>query len=264
MRLRECKFTLRGLYIYLQVPIDKPFAAHDLLLRFMGIETLTAAGDASRIASRLGSATNNGEAVIGKIAPDGGTLPAVISQQEEAAAAAASSAAAAVDLADTLGQPVDKERELLYGPRRSAVLVLIIVTVILTLYALLRWRARQRRLKGWQPRTSLARHGLVHSSSAQSLNRWSGGHGHGYGNGGTPTSATTAGKAKRFRDSISLSDVNLFERMEGREAEDRDGYGHGGRDDGMDEVARTVFAIDEESEAEGSGDDDPSQVQRRR
>ena len=226
-----------------QVPIDKPYAAHDLLLRFTGTEALAAAGDPSRIPSRIGEASNNAEAVIGKVLPDGGTLPAVISQQEQAAAAAASSAAAAVDLADLEGQPIDKERELMYGPRRTVVLVLIILSVTLAIYGLLRWRARQRRLKGWQPRSSLARQGMVHS---QSYNRWNGGNSHG----GTPTSAK-GGKGKRPRESINMTEVNLLKRIEAHEeaaSTDSLGNGVGTGEEETDDLARDIFSIEDEGE----------------
>lgn len=123
---------------------------HDILLRFIGIDPLTAAGDGSRIPSRL-SGSGESNAVLGKVSPDGDTLPAVKSQQKQQAAAAASSAAAAVDKEGQEGQPIDKERELRYGPRRTAVLFSIIVCVTLAIYGLLRWRVRQRRRKGWMP-----------------------------------------------------------------------------------------------------------------
>merc|ERR1712093_301777 len=50
------------------VPIHQPYAAHDLLLRFMGVEPLLAAGAGSTIPSRIGEkASGEYDAVLGKI-----------------------------------------------------------------------------------------------------------------------------------------------------------------------------------------------------
>lgn len=140
----------------------------------MGVQTLDAAGDASRIPSRIGrvGSTTTDDSIIGKIAPDGGTLPGVLSSHSEAAAAAASSLAAAVDQAGefgfgaTTGDGIvfDKERELTYGPRRTAVLVVIIAVTAVGFCALLRWRARSRRsaARKWaMPHVVKSRSGIV-------------------------------------------------------------------------------------------------------
>lgn len=152
-----------------QVPIDQPYAAHDILLRFLGIDALSAAGGASKIPSHVGNATTDTNAVVGKVSPDGNTLPGVKSEQAKAAAASASAAAAAVDLHNSAGQPINKDRELYYGPRRTGVLVLILMTVILGLWALLRWRATERRRKGWVSQSSSK---STHAQRQASLSRW--------------------------------------------------------------------------------------------
>ena len=163
------------------------------------------------------------EAVIGKVAPDGGTLPAVISQQEKQAAAAASSAAAAVDFYAEEGQPIDKERELLYGPRRSAVLMLVIIAVALAFYSLLRWRARKRRAAGWTPKRYMppgsGRSGLgtPAGSGTYRFNRLS------FASSAPNTPVRTGGRRKRERESIQLSEMSLLKRIEEHEQELEEG-----------------------------------------
>lgn len=229
----------------------------------MGVETLQAAGEASRIPSHLGNEKAGGlDGVIGKVAPNGGTLPAVISQKEKAEAAAASKAAAAVDLHGAEGQPIDKERELLYGPRRTGVLVMIILLVSLGIYGLLRWRARQRRLKGWVPRSASARAHLTASGSDRSLHRWSTSHS---SISGTPISRYPS-RSTQYRGregSINLTETNLLQRIEEHEenggmrpdrtyrAEDEHqdasyGFLGGYGDDGLEEAAHGVLTSPDE------------------
>lgn len=226
-----------------QVPIDKPHAAHDILLRFLGVDTIKAAGSASRIPSHVGKVTDDSNAVIGKVSPDGGTLPAVKSQQAEAAAASASAAAAAVDLHDSVGQPIDRDRELYYGPRRTGVLVLVLMTVIVGFWALLRWRAQERRKKGWK--LVKDRNPLSHSTSHRSLSHWT--------PAATPTSTKeylnetniyTGGSiprsASRGMRPYPLSETNLLQRIEEHE------------ENGWGEAVET--SDDTWNDATGSGD----------
>mgnify|MGYP001559341699 FL=1 len=141
------------------VPMDAPAAAHDMLralsplplaehlrltslspVRFMEVDTLHAAGHAALVPSRIGKET---EAVIGATHPNGSTLPGV----EEAAAAEQSSQA---ELSD---DGFNKEHELLYGPRRTIVLFLLLALVGGGVWLFVRWsrgrrRERYRRLKG--------------------------------------------------------------------------------------------------------------------
>lgn len=136
---------------------------------------MNAAGAGSKIPSTIGQG-NGG--VLGKISPDGDTLDSVKSELEKEAAKIDKALSDAVDKAGEEGQPVDKERELLYGPRRSAVLFLIVLTVSLAIYGLLRWRARLRhRRKGWTPSSKYSNstenkhHSLGRSESAYRLGR---------------------------------------------------------------------------------------------
>lgn len=209
-----------------------------MLLRFIGIDPLLAAGDASRVPSRIGQANPEKEAVIGKIAPDGGTLPAVLEQQEQQAAAAASSAAAAVDNYEEEGQPIDKQRELLYGPRRTAVLVCIVAAAILALYGLLRWRARQRRARGWTPKRGPVPNGkskVTPSTGGYRFSRLSG-------------SSFDSARGYQQRQDMRMSETTLLRKIEEHELE------HGLAEDArLQDVARSVFTIDEEGQHAESG-----------
>ena len=53
------------------VPIEKPYAAHDMFLRFANISVLSAAGPSARLPSRLG---NESVTLIGQTKPNGGNL----------------------------------------------------------------------------------------------------------------------------------------------------------------------------------------------
>lgn len=51
-----------------QVPYDKPLVSHDMLLRFIGVDLLGAAGPAAQVPSRVG---DEQEAVLGETHPNG-------------------------------------------------------------------------------------------------------------------------------------------------------------------------------------------------
>ncbi|KAM0793260.1 hypothetical protein ACM66B_000722 [Microbotryomycetes sp. NB124-2] len=140
------------------VPRDQPLAAHDMLIRFMQVDTLHAAGSAARIPSRIGKET---EAVLGATHPNGTTIKEV----EEAArleqelknqgSSGSGNGGGGVSggLDDLTEDGYDKDHELIYGPRRTAVLFLLIVTIVLVLWGVLKWRSvkrreRYRKLKG--------------------------------------------------------------------------------------------------------------------
>ena len=55
-----------------QVPYDQPVAAHDMLVRFLNIDLLGAAGPAAQVPSRVG---NEQEAVLGETHPNGTAVP---------------------------------------------------------------------------------------------------------------------------------------------------------------------------------------------
>lgn len=103
----------------------------------MQVDTLHAAGPAARVPSRIGKET---EAVLGATHPNGTTLQAV----DEAAKAKELAQAAEKDVTE---DGFDKDHELTYGPRRSAVLFLFLVIVVLAVWAFFRWRSGRRREK---------------------------------------------------------------------------------------------------------------------
>lgn len=228
-----------------QVPIDKPYEAHDILLRFTGIDAIKAAGAGSKIPSTIGQG-NGG--VLGKISPDGDTLDSVKSELEKQAAAVDKAASDAVDKAGEEGQPIDKERELLYGPRRSVVLFLTVISLSLAIYGLLRWRARIRhRRQGWAPKHLENKHHFVpRSESGYRLGKL----------GSPPPSSTYYGR--RARQMSAENSPKSPQRTP--LSRDRDAAAESQhpprrtRRDSMEETARTLFAIeDEEEEDERSG-----------
>ena len=95
----------------------------------MGVDTLHAAGAAAKVPSRLGKET---EAVLGATQPDGSTL-----KGNEAAAAVD-------DEKDVTQDGFDKDHELRYGPRRTAVLFFLMAIAGVGVWLFFRWRSRRR------------------------------------------------------------------------------------------------------------------------
>ncbi|BGP44767.1 Cell death protease [Rhodotorula kratochvilovae] len=123
------------------VPLDKPLAAHDMLLRFMQVDTLHSAGNAARIPSSIGKEEAT---VIGATHPNGTTLQGI-----------AELASDEVDEGpkEVSEEGYDIEHERFYGPRRTAALVILLVLLAAAIWAILHWRQgrrreRYRRLKG--------------------------------------------------------------------------------------------------------------------
>ncbi|GAA5887520.1 hypothetical protein JCM5296_002604 [Sporobolomyces johnsonii] len=145
------RWTTRGNLTYVDVynsshmvPMDQPVAAHDMLLRFMQVDTLRAAGAAAKVPSRVGT---EAETVLGATHPNGTTLPGV---EDAVVADASADAAAGKDVTED-GFDVDHERY--YGPRRTAALVFFLLVVGGAGWMIVRWRTnrrreRHRRLKG--------------------------------------------------------------------------------------------------------------------
>ncbi|TNY19757.1 Alpha/Beta hydrolase protein [Rhodotorula diobovata] len=116
------------------VPLDKPLAAHDMLLRFMQVDTLHSAGSAARIPSRVGAQPAT---VLGATHPNGSTLV------DSSGDVLLSSPDAALLLpgggeGDTPPEQQGRQKELsdegydiaherFYGPRRTAALVVLLV-----------------------------------------------------------------------------------------------------------------------------------------
>lgn len=127
------------------VPIEAPEAAHDLFLRFANVSTLDAAGKASRLASTLGGAA---AVVIGHIAPDGDTL-AISDDTMSNSTLLGAGGSDAKDEAQL--------REEYYGPRRSIVLVLLLIGLLVAIAFLVRLHQTKRRRAGRTRPNSLDR-----------------------------------------------------------------------------------------------------------
>lgn len=235
----------------MQVPIDKPYEAHDILLRFAGIDVIRAAGAGSKIPSTIGNGNGN---VLGKISPEGETLDSVKSELDKQAAAVNKAASDAVDKAGEEGQPIDKERELIYGPRRTAVLFFIVLLVSLAIYGLLRWRARTRHKKpGWTPKhLENKHHYLVRSESGYRLSKL---------HTSPPGSASTyyGRRARQFSaENSPRSPLRTSLARDTTANQDRFFPQHQQqnniRRDPIEESARTLFAIEDEDEEENERD----------
>ncbi|GAA6023747.1 hypothetical protein JCM10207_000245, partial [Rhodosporidiobolus poonsookiae] len=135
------------------VPMDKPLAAHDMLLRFMQVDTLNSAGSHAKIPSSLGSELPS---VLGATHPNGSTLAGASSGSDLSAADGSAPLGASEGKgteAATMTDGFDPAHERYYGPRRTAALVVVLVAVVGIVWAVLRWRTgrrreRYRRLKG--------------------------------------------------------------------------------------------------------------------
>lgn len=118
------------------VMLEEPAAAHDMLLRFTGIDTLMAAGPSAQVPSRLGP-FNGTEVVLGKLTPQGAAL--VDSEPGDEGTSVHQSDGQEEE------EEHDKEREARYGPRRFAVLALLVLLAGVMMAVGLRWMSKQRR-----------------------------------------------------------------------------------------------------------------------
>ncbi|BGO96609.1 Cell death protease [Rhodotorula toruloides] len=119
------------------VPMDKPLAAHDMLLRFMQVDTLHSAGSAAKIPSRIGSSP---EAVLAPTHPNGTALvpPSVLDTTLDGVEADGSAEKVIED-----GYDVEHERQ--FGPRRTAALVVFLLLIVGALWGIVHWRKAARR-----------------------------------------------------------------------------------------------------------------------
>ncbi|MBW0463925.1 hypothetical protein O181_003640 [Austropuccinia psidii MF-1] len=117
------------------VPVDVPLATHDMLLRFLEIDPLLAAGPTRSIPSQVGA--NNSSGLIMKTFPNG-TLLSQDNPKLEA------------DKTSLIGGPpvleTTEERQAYYGPRQTVTLVVVLTGMIVGLVILFKWR-RRRKLK---------------------------------------------------------------------------------------------------------------------
>ncbi|GAA6021357.1 hypothetical protein JCM11491_004759 [Sporobolomyces phaffii] len=169
------RWTVRGNLTYVEVtnsshmvPMDQPLAAHDMLLRFMAVDTLGSAGPAAQIPSRVGASEL--DTILGSTRPNGSSLDPLSSSSSsspfgapddrlDGAGDGSDAAAAAGPLVDSVtGEKVledgfDINHERYYGPRRTAALVVLLVVLGALGWVGLRWRRTQRVAK-WRRRNA--------------------------------------------------------------------------------------------------------------
>lgn len=137
--------------------MDQPAAAHDMLLRFLQVDTMHSAGSAARIPSRIGSEV---ETVLGATHPNGTSLSDLLrlaspgtSDQGELGSGSAAAGGGEIVIGGGVGED-DIEHERKYGPRKTAALVVLLLVLGGALWGILHWRSgrrrreRYRRLKG--------------------------------------------------------------------------------------------------------------------
>ncbi|SGY60818.1 BQ5605_C007g04489 [Microbotryum silenes-dioicae] len=151
-----------------------------MLLRFMRVDTLHAAGAAARIPSRIKGSSETGDTVLGVTTPEGKTLTDVVPLDPDSplldrpmgeAAAEGKAVGGSAGLggvkeegSTTMGKAgmgdgrgglvagagvtvpllTEKQHEALYGPRRTLFLVVLLVVGGLGIWAWLKWRRKRR------------------------------------------------------------------------------------------------------------------------
>lgn len=166
------------------VMLEEPAAAHDMVLRFLGIDVLQAAGPSAVIPSRLGS--NASELVLNKVQIEG-----------TASAGAGGAAAAAVSNLSTPSttrsvQEQHQDHEAKYGPRRFGVLVVVLLAVLGVGLLVLRFLSRRH-----SSRRGFSRRSTRHRAQSEAAKR--------KGKGKTGRSSFDGQKGRRAeRDSVEL------------------------------------------------------------
>ncbi|GAA5988553.1 hypothetical protein JCM5350_004451 [Sporobolomyces pararoseus] len=170
------RWTVRGNLTYVEVsnsshmvPMDQPLAAHDMLLRFMAVDTLGSAGPSAQIPSRVGS--SEFDTILGSTNPNGTSLDNSLSPLGSSSSSSNSLEDPAFDKGGEIdavtGEKIFQEdgfdinHERYYGPRRTAALVVSLLVLGGLVWIGLRWRRNKRlRLSGgggknWQHQRSL-------------------------------------------------------------------------------------------------------------
>lgn len=113
--------------------MDQPLAAHDMLIRFMQVDTLNAAGVSALIPSRIGVAEL--EVILGATKPDGSALDSTLKEVADAA----------VIEKEISEDGFDKDHELMYGPRRTFLLFLFLLLGVFCFWMFCQWKRSKRR-----------------------------------------------------------------------------------------------------------------------
>lgn len=116
--------------------MDEPVASQDMLLRFMGVDPLMAAGPAATIASSIGNVSLP-QTVIARAFLNGSTILAshLLPSLEEDHPEVPST---------SVTPDLDRNREAYYGPRRTITLVLVLSGLVVGLVVMVKWRRRRR------------------------------------------------------------------------------------------------------------------------
>ncbi|KAA1097508.1 hypothetical protein PGT21_009210 [Puccinia graminis f. sp. tritici] len=130
------------------VPSDAPHAAHDMLLRFMGVDALLAAGPGGSLSSQVG--TDDHKGIIVKTHPNG----TLVDQDNLISELDKKPSIGAAPILETI-----EERQAYYGPRQTIALIVLLTGLSLGLVMLFKWRRRRRR----------ARHGSKNKGRAISM-----------------------------------------------------------------------------------------------
>lgn len=110
--------------------MDVPLAAHDMIIRFMQVDTLNAAGASALIPSRIGKIET--EVILGATQPDGTALEKAIIVEKKP---------------ELSNDGFDREHELLYGPRRTILLFGFLTAFVILFWGICSWRRGRRRSK---------------------------------------------------------------------------------------------------------------------
>ncbi|KNZ51207.1 hypothetical protein VP01_404g8 [Puccinia sorghi] len=118
------------------VPVDVPHATHDMLLRFMGVDPLLAAGPVSSLASQVGADDHTG--IIVKTHPNGTLLEQdkLITELDKAPSIGAAPVLETIE-----------ERQAYYGPRQTIALIIVLTGLIIGLVMLFKWRRKRRQAR---------------------------------------------------------------------------------------------------------------------
>lgn len=147
------------------VPLDELVASHDMVLRFLAVDTLFAAGESASVPSNIGEETAS---VLSPVAKNGSTL-ASSAKNTSSVENLSSSASETLDRLSGL----DRSHESYYGPRRSAGLFILLMMIGLLVWSFAKWRASRRVRKG------RSRYGRLGKANGRSKRRNRKGVGHG-------------------------------------------------------------------------------------
>ncbi|PLW11484.1 hypothetical protein PCANC_03686 [Puccinia coronata f. sp. avenae] len=117
------------------VPVDVPHAAHDMLLRFLEVDPLLAAGPVSSVSSQVGAEEHAG--IVVKTHANGTVIGQEKLQTEHDQSGTRLGAAPVLETVE--------EREAYYGPRQTVALIIVLTCLILGLVMLFQWRRKRRR-----------------------------------------------------------------------------------------------------------------------